>query len=374
MMYLDNASTTKPYPQVIDAIFQNLSTHFANPSSSHTLGRSAATCLEDARKTLLNALGEKGKVYFTSGGTEANNWAIKAALHKNRHLGKHIIATAIEHDSVLALLKQLETQGYELSFLQPDAQGNISLSQLETTLRPDTALVVSMLVNNETGGILPVGDMVKLVRKQSKALFFTDAIQAFCKIPFCPTELGVDFLSVSGHKIHGPRGVAALWVQDKVSITPLLYGGGQESGLRSGTESLHNIVGFTKAVELAKASFAHTSAHLLDLQQYFREHLMVALPTAKLLPQGAPHIVNFSLPGYKSEVLMNFLDAKGIYLSHASACKKGGRSHVLSAMGLAPKIIDGSLRVSFSYETTILELDTLIKALVTAQKTLFQSL
>ena len=370
MIYLDNASTTKPHPEVVKCMQETLDAHFANPSSTHSPGRASAGMLSCARSSILDALGGKGNLFFTSGATEANNWAIQAALHKKRHQGKHIIATAIEHDSVLAPLKQLESEGYRVTLLHPATL----LSALNDALSDDTVLVVAMLTNNETGAILPIAEMVKLVREKSQAFFFTDAVQAFCKIPFSPMELGVDFLSVSAHKLRGPRGVGALWTRPDLTISPFLRGGGQEDGLRSGTEALHNIVGFAKAVELGQAHFAETTAHLNSLQTYLREAFPKSLPEVTFLPQGAPHIVSLSLPNYKSEVLMNFLDSKGIFVSHASACKRGGRSHVLTAMGLAPKIADGTLRISFSDETNTQELDVFISALTEAQKTLFPSL
>ena len=352
----------------------SLATHFANPSSTHTAGRISAKLLASARLNITNALGGGGNVYFTSGGTESNNWAIQAAIHKNRHKGKHIITTAIEHDSVLTPLKQLESEGYRVTVLSPDTKGHITTKQLKDALCEDTVLVAIMLVNNETGGILPIADMVKLVKAHSSALFFTDAVQAFCKIPCSPLALGVDFLSVSAHKIHGPKGSGALWVKDDLHICPMLLGGGQEQGLRSGTESLHNIMGFSTAVTLALENFDANTKHLYALQAYLRTKLAEVMPHVLCLPMGAPHIFSLSLPGYKSEVLMNFLDAKDILLSHASACKRGGRSHVLSAMGLSPKVIDGTLRVSFSYETTQADLDTFVAALSSAEQSLFPSL
>ena len=367
MIYLDNASTTKPYPDVIKHMQNVLETQFANPSSTHLLGRDAAELLSRARSSILDALGVNGNLYFTSGATEANNWAIQAAVHKKRHQGKHIIATAIEHDSVLAPLKQLESDGYRLTLIHPATL----LSDLKDALCEDTVLVAAMLTNNETGAILPIAEMVQLVRERSQALFFTDAVQAFCKIPFSPAQLGVDFLSVSAHKLHGPRGAGALWTKSDLSISPFLRGGGQENGLRSGTEALHNIAGFAKAVTLGQAHLIEKTTHFNALQAYLRKTLPNTLPEVVFLPQGAPHIVSLSLPNYKSEVLMNFLDSKGVFVSHASACKRGGRSHVLTAMGLAPKIADGTLRISFSYETSIQELDIFIKTLAEAKNTLF---
>ena len=371
MIYLDNAATTLPDPQVVETITETLKRYPGNPSSLHKLGREALRLLCSCRETVLGSLGGDGTLIFTSGGTESNNWAIQGALHLMRHKGKHIISTAIEHDAVLAPLRELGDRGYEITLLQPDALGQISSEALANALREDTALVSIMQVNNETGAILPIREMAKVVLARSNALFHTDAVQAFGKISLCPTELGVDLLSISAHKLHGPRGVGALWIREGVKLPPLLRGGGQESGLRSGTEALHNIAGFAKAAALSMAQLSETRAHLETLQTYLRETLPRSLPQVRFLPQGAPHIVSLSLPGTKSEVLMNFLDSRDIYLSHASACKRGGRSHVLSAMGLPADVIDGTIRVSFSRETRVADLDQLISALQEACTTLF---
>jgi len=371
MIYLDNAATTLPDPQVIEAITETLKLYPGNPSSLHKLGREASRLLASCRETVLDALGGEGKLIFTSGGTESNNWAIAGALHLKRHQGRHIVSTAIEHDAVLAPLRTRTDQGYEVTLLQPDASGQILLDDLANALREDTALVSIMQVNNETGAILPITEMSEIVRAHSNALFHIDAVQAFGKIPLHAANLGVDLLAISAHKLHGPRGIGALWIRDSVKLPPLLRGGGQESGLRSGTEALHNIAGFAKAASLSIRQFSETTAHLEALQAYLREKLPAARPSVRFLPQGVPHIVSLSLPGAKSEVLMNFLDSQNIYVSHASACKRGGRSHVLSAMGLPADVIDGTLRVSFSRDTSIADLDMFITALTSACNTLF---
>jgi len=371
MIYLDNAATTLPDPRVVETITETLKRYPGNPSSLHKYGREALRLLCSCRETVLGSLGGDGTLIFTSGGTESNNWAIQGTLHLMRHKGKHIVSTAIEHDAVLAPLRELSDRGYEVTLLQPDALGQISTDALANALQEDTVLVSVMQVNNETGAILPIHEMAKVVHARSNALFHTDAVQAFGKISLCPRELGVDLLSISAHKLHGPRGVGALWIRDTVKLPPLLRGGGQESGLRSGTEALHNIAGFAKAAELSMAQLSETRAHLESLQTYLRETLPLSLPQVRFLPQGAPHIVSLSLPGTKSEVLMNFLDSRDIYLSHASACKRGGRSHVLSAMGLPADVIDGTIRISFSRETRVGDLDQLISALKEACTTLF---
>ena len=262
MIYLDNAATTVPAPQVAAEMARVLQDIPGNPSSLHSLGRDAKRCLTACRETVSDALGGTGSLYFTSGGTESNLWAISGALHLMRHKGRHIIAAAIEHDAVLAPLRDLTDRGYEVSLLPADQSGQIAPEDLADALRADTALVSVMLVNNETGAVLPVKRMAELTRKHSNALFHTDAVQGFCKIPFTADDLGADLLSVSAHKLHGPKGVGALWVRDGVKLPPLFRGGGQEEGFRSGTEALHNIAGFAKAVSLAQERFAETTAHL----------------------------------------------------------------------------------------------------------------
>lgn len=371
MIYLDNAATTWPDPAVRLVVAETLNTLPGNPSSLHALGREANRRLTECRAVIRDALGKTGSLTFTSGGTESNHWAISGALHTMRHRGRHIVASAVEHDAVLAPLKALGDTGYEVTLLTPNKFGQVSLDCLAAALRPDTVLVSVMLVNNETGAILPVQEMAALTCAKSSALFHTDAAQGFGKIPCSVDELGVDLLSVSAHKLHGPKGVGALWIRDGLNLPPVFRGGGQEGGLRSGTEPLHNIAGFAKAVELAMSRLDETTNHLESLQHYLRDHLPKAVPIVRFLPQGAPHIVSLSLPGYKSEVVMNFFDSQGIAVSHASACKRGGRSHVLAAMGLPNDVIDGTLRVSFSKDTTVIELDRLIAALTEATAVLF---
>jgi len=374
MIYLDNAATTWPDPEVVTTITETLTICAGNPSSLHGSGRAALRLLNRSRETVTKALGDGGAVYFTSGGTESNNWAILGALHARRHVGRHVITSAIEHDAVLAPLRETANNGYEVTVLPADQRGQVSTEALAKALRRDTALVSVMLVNNESGAILPVGEMASLVRKQSQALFHTDAVQGFCKIPFQVAELDIDLLSMSAHKLHGPKGIGGLWVRDGLKLPSFLRGGGQEGGLRSGTEALHNIAGFAKAVELAESHFDETTAHLLALQAHLREALPLVLPQARFLPLGAPHIASLSLPGAQSEVLMNFLDSRSIAVSHASACKRGGRSHVLSAMGLPKAVTDGTIRVSFSRHTTFDNVDHFIAGLQEAATTLFPSL
>ena len=374
MIYLDNAATTHPDPQVISEMAKVLETLPGNPSSLHTLGRAANHYLAECRTTIAKALGTTGTLTFTSGGTESNHWAIHGALHVMRHRGRHIIAAATEHDAIRAPLRALSDIGYEITLLEPEHTGQISVQRLSKALREDTALVSIMLVNNETGAISPIQELAALTHANSPALFHTDAVQGFCKIPFTTESLGVDLLSISAHKLHGPKGIGALWVRNGLKLPPVFHGGGQEGGLRSGTEPLHNIAGFAKAVSLAAARQSETTRYLNALQTHLRDRLHKALPTLHLLPQGAPHIASLSLPGYRSEAIMNLLDKQGFAVSHASACKRGGRSHVLEAMRLPGKIIDGTIRISFAHDTKEQDLDQFITALEMAKTTLFPAL
>ncbi|MCL2827171.1 MAG: cysteine desulfurase [Oscillospiraceae bacterium] len=372
MIYFDNAATTLPSSEVIEEMAKTLRDFPGNPSSLHELGRAAAKKLDACREIVARALGsESQSLTFTSGGTESVNWAICGALHAMRHRGRHIIAGAIEHDAVLAPLKALSDRGYEITLLPPDSTGLISPLALADALRDDTALVSVMLANNETGAIQPIRELADFTHTHSPALFHTDAIQGLCKLNFTAETLGADLISISAHKLHGPKGVGGLWIRPGLHVSPLIRGGGQERNLRSGTEALHNIAGFAKAVELATASFKETSTQLQALQTHLRTTLPQRIPNAHFLPLGAPHIVSVSLPDTKSEVIMNYLDSQNIAVSHASACKRGERSHVLTAMGLSNEIIDGTIRVSFSKYNTVQEVDLLIQGLTDAKDMLF---
>ena len=371
MIYFDNAATTKVCPEAAEAAIKVMTEDFGNPSSSHAMGRLARDILENARQQVADAIGgQKNEVFFTSGGTEADNLAILGAWAQKR--GGHVITTAIEHDAVLNACRRLEAMGAEVTYLKPDpGTGAIPAEAVEAALREDTSLVSVMLVNNETGARNPVEEISKVVKaKCPGAVFHTDAVQAFCKSPFSVKSLGADLVSVSGHKIHAPKGSGALWVRSGVKIKPILYGGGQEKNLRPGTESLPNIAAFGVAAEIGKKKLPETENHLRELRDYTLNTLREAIPDIVCVTQGEPSILPLSLPGYRSEVLLNFLDAKSICVSKSSACKRGGRSHVLEAMGLSPAIIDGALRVSFSRGNTFEEASEFVKALAEAASTL----
>lgn len=350
---------------------------YGNPSSSHAMGRQAKAALDHARKNVAGALGaDAEEVYFTSGGTEADNWAILGGAELSSRRGRHIITTLIEHDAVKKPVSLLESRGWEVTWLKPDKTGHITVADFAAALREDTVLASVMLVNNETGALNPVAEMTREIKQRGlTALFHTDAVQGFVKAPFTAKSLGADLISISAHKIHGPKGVGALWVKKGLKLPPLLYGGGQEKEKRSGTEALPAIVGFGEAARLAAAEKAEAFDKMRALYDFTVSLIRGKLPEAMIMSNGdSPYIVSMSLPGYKSEVLMNFLEAEGIYVAKSSACKKGARSHVLEAMGLKNDIIDGALRVSFSRYSTQEEAAYFVDKLAEATKRLYKVL
>ena len=375
--YLDNAATTSVRPEAIRAAVEAMETGWGNPSSRYALGQQAAGAVKGWRETVAKALGCAGEeLYFTSCGSEGDNWAIAGAVEVNRRKGKHIITTAIEHAAVIEPCKELERRGYEVTWLKPDRQGNITPQQVEEALRQDTVLVSMMLVNNEVGSILPVAEAARAIRRAgSPALLHCDAVQGFLKVPFTPKSLGVDLLTISGHKIHAPKGVGALYIRKGLRFPPLIRGGGQENGLRSGTEATAQLAAFAEAARLGKAEMARDTAHMAALKEQAMERLTKEVPGLKIVnPQGAPHILAVTMPGYKSEVVVRWLSDRGVYLSSGSACHKGKPSHVFAALGLPKPELDGALRISFSGDTTQEDLDALVQGLAQAQKELFTSL
>ena len=375
--YLDNAATTPVRPEAVQAAVEAMTKGWGNPSSRYELGTKAAARMKEWRGNVAQALGcLPEELFFTSCGTEGDNWAIQSALEVNRRRGKHIITTAIEHAAVLEPCRELERRGYEVTYLEPDRQGNITAAQVEEAMRPDTALVSMMLVNNELGAILPVGEVAQVIRRTGcPALLHCDAVQGFLKIPFSPKKLGVDLLTVSGHKIHAPKGVGALYVRKGLKLPPLIWGGGQEEGLRSGTEVTAQIAAFAAAARLGRQTLEEDMAHMARLKEETVRRLAEEVPKAKLLAQGgAPHILAISLVGYKSEVVVRFLSDRGVYISSGSACHKGKPSHVFAALKLPKGERDGVLRISFSYDTKQEDVDALIQGLKGASEKLFPSL
>ena len=371
-IYLDNAATTRVCDEAAKTAFETMTSFYGNPSSTHTKGREAAVVLTKARGQVASALGCKpSELFFTSCGSESDNWAILCGAEAMKHRGRHVISSLVEHDAVRKSLSELERRGFEVTRLAPEADGSISVSALAEALRPDTVLVSLMTVNNETGGITDIAAMRRLLDERgSFALLHTDAVQAFMKLPFTAKGCGADMISISGHKVHAPKGIGALYIKSGVKIKPYILGGAQESGLRAGTEAMPQIAAFGTAAEIAHARFAETQKQLSELRAYTAERLISLIPQLVLIGGGAPHILSVSLPGWRSEVLMNFLEADGIFVSRSSACKKGARSHVLEAIGLPAKVIDGALRISFSRYNTTDDADALCASLLRASQTL----
>ena len=375
--YLDNAATTQTRPEAAQAAVTAMTEEWGNPSSRYAFGQEASGRLKEHRAQVAAGLGcRPEEVYFLSCGTEGDNWAIAAAVEKNRRKGKHIITTAIEHAAVLEPIRELERQGYEVTWLQPDQQGIITAEQVEAALRPDTILVAMMLVNNELGTVLPVAETARAIRAaRCPALLHCDAVQGFLKVPFTPEGLGVDTLAVSGHKVHAPKGIGALYIRRGLRLPPLIRGGGQEEGLRSGTEPTAQTAAFAAAVEAGRASLERDLAHMRELKDYAARTLREQVPGLELIGAGtAPHILPVTLPGYKSEVVLRFLSDRGIYVSSGSTCHKGKPSHVYAALKLPKPQLDGILRISFSYDTAREDVDALVQGLKEAQAQLFTSL
>lgn len=369
MIYLDNSATTRPCAEAVAAMTQALTESWGNPSALYSFGIDTARQLRAARHQVEAAMGaEHDRVFFTSGGTEADNWAIFGTARRMGKRGKHIITTAIEHHAILNAVKELEAQGFAVTYLQPDSLGQISLASLKAALRPDTILVSVMMVNNETGAVMPISQMAKLTHRCCPdAIFHTDAVQGFLKVPFQAKALGADLISVSSHKLHGPKGAGALYISPRLhSFPPLLVGGGQENGLRSGTEATPAIFGFAAACAAGAATFRADIAREKELLDDLIKKLCKLNGVIINGAHEAPHILSVSVPGIPSQNSINLLQDAGICVSAGSACAKGHRSHVLSAMGLKPQVIDSSFRISLCRETTQAELDALCHTLVTA--------
>ena len=364
-VYLDNAATTRVCPEAAEAAVKIMTENYGNPSSTHTMGRNAKAALDKARKQVSAALGcEPNEVYFTSCGSEGDNWAILNGAESMKHKGKHVISSQLEHDAVRKSMYELEKRGYEVTFLEPQPDGSISVESVRNALRPDTILVSLMMVNNETGAVTDIAAIAKAMKAaKSQALLHCDAVQAFMKLPFSAKSLGADMITISGHKIHAPKGIGALYIKNGVKIKSYIIGGAQESKMRAGTEAMPQIAAFGEASEIAKKEMREAAKRMAQLRQRAIDRICDQMPEAVVIGGGSPHILSISLPGWRSEVLMNYMESKGVYVSRSSACKKGGRSHVLEAIGLSPEVIDGAIRVSFSRYTTQEEIDFFCGAL-----------
>ena len=361
MHYLDNSATTQVCPEAAQAALKAMTVVFGNPSSTHTAGREAKKMLDSSRASVAKALGcRPEELVFTSCGSESDNWALLSGADAMRRKGKHIISSAAEHDAIRRTLDLLETKGYEVTRLNPDFSGSVPVAAVAEALREDTVLVSLMLVNNETGAVTDIAGVASLLKKAgSQALLHTDAVQAFLKIPFTPASLGADLISVSGHKVHAPKGIGALYVRKGLCLKPMIIGGSQENGRRAGTEATAQIVAFAAACDAAYPCLEENAEKMRQLREEIIRRLQADIPELKVLGGGAPHILSVSLPGWRSEVLMNFLEAREVYVSKSSACKKGGRSHVLESMGLDTRTIDGALRIGLCRFTTQEDVDAL---------------
>lgn len=361
--YLDNAATTRVSPAAAAAVLDAMTENFGNPSSVHSVGINAEQTLRRARESVARLMGcEPSELLFTSGGTESNNMALFRGMDAQRRYGKHLITTLLEHPSVLECAKKLEQSGFEVTYLKPDPEGNISLDELERSVRPDTVLLSMMLVCNETGARLPVEDAARILRRRAPhALVHVDAVQAFGKLRFSPKKLGADLVSVTAHKLHGPKGVGALYIRSGLRLSPLVYGGGQERNLRSGTEPVPAIAGFGVACDEAYAALDDTAAKL----ELLRERTLAGVADidgVSVIASGEA-IVTLALAKYPSEVAIRLLESRGVFVSGGSACAKGHESHVLAAMHVDPKLIKSAIRVSFSRTSTEADADALISAL-----------
>ena len=370
--YLDNSATTPLCDEAIKRMYDCMNGEFGNPSSLHLLGIKAEIRLQKCREEIASRLYcDKGEIYFTSCGSESNNLAIFGAAKAKRRDGKRIVTTAIEHPSVMRCMDELEKDGFEIIRLIPDESGNIPVAEIQKAVTADTILVSMMAVNNETGVLLPIDEIKRAVRiSGSSALIHIDAIQGFGKLDINPQKIGADLISVSAHKIHGPKGIGFLYCKKGTNFSPFITGGGQEKGLRSGTEAVPLICGFAGAVE-ALPELNSQLKKQQELYNYAYDKLSeinsVKINTGR---NSFPYIMSIALEGYRSETVLHFLDGKGIYVSSGSACSKGKLSFVLKEIGLDKKIIDSTLRLSFSRYNTKEDIDILCRELYNAAKTL----
>ena len=352
-IYLDNSATTKPYQEVVDKMVLALTTQYGNPSSIYKKGIEVEREIKEIRRNIARSLGAKEtEIYFTSGGTECNNTIIRSIVNLNKKTKNHIISTVIEHPSVLNTLKDLEADGFEVTYLPVGKDGKISLEDLKNAIKKETILVSVMHVNNENGTIQPIEEIGKYLKSlDEKVYFHVDGVQSYAKIKFRPSRYNIDFMSVSGHKLHGPKGIGFMYVKENNRIKPLLTGGGQEIGIRSGTENVPGIYGIGEAVRILNQDLEGTIDKIRGLRDLLKEEILANIDNVKInSPEdGVCHVLNVSFRGVRGEVLLHYLEQKEIYVSTGSACssKKKG-SHVLNAIGLTPDEIEGAIRFSLS--------------------------
>ncbi|MBS7148396.1 MAG: cysteine desulfurase [Intestinibacter bartlettii] len=352
-IYLDNSATTKPYQEVVDKMVLALTTQYGNPSSIYKKGIEVEREIKEIRRNIARSLGAKEtEIYFTSGGTECNNTIIRSVVNLNKKTKNHIISTVIEHPSVLNTLKDLEADGFEVTYLPVGKDGKISLEDLKNAIKKETILVSVMHVNNEIGTIQPIEEIGKYLKSlDEKVYFHVDGVQSYAKIKFRPSRYNIDFMSVSGHKLHGPKGIGFMYVKENNRIKPLLTGGGQEIGIRSGTENVPGIYGIGEAIRILNQDLEGTIDKIRGLRDLLKEEILANIDNVKInSPEdGVCHVLNVSFRGVRGEVLLHYLEQKEIYVSTGSACssKKKG-SHVLNAIGLTPDEIEGAIRFSLS--------------------------
>ncbi len=366
-IYLDNSSTTKPYKAVCDKVFEVMYDNYGNPSSLHRLGISAEKEIKAAKSAIAETIGAvPEEIFFTSGGTEADNLAIAGVCYAAR--GKHILSTPIEHPAVLNTLRNLEEQGYTVEYIPVNQDGIVILAEFEEMLRDDTVLVTSMLVNNEIGSIQPIAEMSKIIKKRCpKCYLHIDAVQGYCKVPCNQRALGADLISISGHKIHGPKGMGALYIKKGTKIAPIVFGGGQQNGIRPGTENVPGIAGLGLAAKKCFSKMQESIPKMERLKNKLQDGLLENIENVRINTprKSAPHILNVSFTGVRSEVVLHSLENEEIYVSSGSACSshKAEPSYVLTSIGLDRKEIDGSIRFSLSEFTTDEEIDKTISVL-----------
>lgn len=362
VIYLDNAATTRVYPEVLEAMTPFFTEHYANPAAFYSFANPAQKAVHEAREQVAGLLGAKNEeIYFTGGGSESDNWAIKATAEAYKNKGKHIITSKIEHHAVLHTCQWLEKQGFEVTYINVDQDGVIKLDELEAAIRPDTILISVMAANNEIGTIQPLREIGALAHKYG-VLFHTDAVQAFAHIPLNVDEMNIDMLSASGHKIHGPKGIGVMYIRKGVMILSFMHGGAQERRRRAGTHNVPGIVGMGKAVEIAAKHMEEQGKEIAKMRDYLIEQVLEKVPYARLnghKTNRLPNNANFCFRFIEGEGMLILLDQAGIYGSSGSACTSGSLdpSHVLLAIGLPHEIAHGSLRLTLSEETTKEDID-----------------
>lgn len=369
-VYLDNSATTKAYPEVVRLVADIMTNDYGNASSMHLKGVDAEKYLKYSKATIAGIMKVKEKeIFFTSGGTESDNWALMGAAFANHRSGKHLITTKIEHPAILRTMEHLKELGFDITYLSVNRYGQISLEELRNAIRPDTILVSIMFVNNEVGAIQPIDEAGEIIKQTNpRTLFHVDAVQGFGKLRLLPKKWKIDMVSVSGHKIHGPKGTGFLYIDEKVKIKPIIYGGGQQNGYRSGTENVPGVAGLGKATELIYRNLVEDTNRLYCLKKKLVSGLLKIDHVKINGPQdetGAPHIVSASIAGIRSEVMLHSLEDKGVYVSAGSACSshKHTVSDTLSAMGLSTEYMDSTIRFSLSVFTTEEEIEYTLKCL-----------